>query len=809
MRWTLAEWRRDLRHAARALRRVPGYTAVAATTLALAIGAGAGLFSVVDTVLLDPLPYEEMDRLVAVAASAPGSDFPEEFGVSAEFYLQYKERSQLLEDVAVYNSFTSTLRVGDRVERVRMAVPTNSLYSTLGVRPLLGRLPTAADENGVVVISHQLWQSWFGGDPAVLGSTPDVSGEPRTVIGVMPPDFRFPNDGTLLWISNEVRAEGLRTGRYFWDLVARRKPDATPEALATELTALSCELPERFGGTPAYARLIAQHRAVVRPLQEELLGEYSRPLWVLLAAAAIVLLIACANVANLFLVRAESRQRDLALRRAIGAGRGQLVRLQLAEAVVVAGLAAILALGVAAVLLPLLIAAAPAGIPRLDEAGMRPATLLFTFLAALGSALACGLVPAWRASAPDLTRLREGGRGSTHRRRWARQVLVAGQTALALVLLIGSGLLLRSFEELQSVDPGYDTRDVFTFQMAPDRPALHDGPTYARFQLDFLDRLAALPGVRSVGLVENVPLNESPASDRAWAEGRESGAGDGTLISFTFAAGDYFGTMGIDLLGGRTFGVDDHLATPGNAVVSRTAAAQLWPGEDPLGRRFRLETEDAWMTVVGVVDDVLQDSFRDRPQPLVYLPLAGPTPESWTVSSPAYVVQTSRAETIAPEVRALVREVAPEAPMYRVFTLDGLARDSMVQLRFTLLLLAIGSSLALVLGAVGLYGVLSYVVAERAREIGVRMALGARKGQVRRMVVSQGARVVVVGIVVGLAVALASTRALGGLLYGVEPFDATIFLAMSVSMVLIGLLASYLPALRASRVDPALSLRGE
>jgi len=809
MPWTLQEWTRDLSHAARSLRRSPGFTLTAAGMLGLAIGAIAGLFTVVNTVLLDPLPFAHPNRLVHIAASAPGSDFPPEFGVAGEFYVQYREQARLLEDVSTYNSFTATLRTTDRVERIRMSWPTNSLFSTLGARPILGRLPVAEDEVRAVVLSYPLWQSWFGGDSAVIGRSYEVAGGSRTVIGVMGPEFAFPMDGTLLWISSEIRPEGIEPGRFGASLVARMAPGATPDAVARELTALARRLPERFGGSARYAQLIEQHRAVVRPLEDEILGAVARPLWVLLGASGIVLLIACANVANLFLVRGEGRQRDLAVRRAIGAARGQLIRLQMAEAVVLAVLAGACALVLALLALPVFLRAAPAGIPRLDQVDLSVTTLVFTVAVALISALACGAIPALRAAAPDLTRLRDGGRGSTRRRHWGRDALVVSQTALALVLLIGSGLLMRSFWQLRHVDPGYDTEDVFTFQIAPDRPELNDGPSFARFHFEFMERLRALPGVESVGLVENVPLNEGLATAPFLPEERAGDPEGGFRLQYTWAAGDYFSTMDLAVLAGRAFETSDHVPGLRAVVLSHSAAERLWPGQDPIGRRLQRQGLDAWATVVGVVEDAMQNSFRDTPQALVYLPLVGPTAESWAIASPAYVMKTPRAETIAPEVRALAREVAPEAPMYRAFTMAGLARDSMVQLSFTMLTLGIASGLALILGAVGLYGVLSYVVAERTREIGVRMALGARAEEVRRMVVRQGARVVTLGVAIGLAAAIASTRALGGLLYGVETLDAGTFAAMSGAMVLTGLLASYVPARRASNVDPIEALRSD
>ncbi len=807
MRWS--DWVRDCRHAVRALLRTPGFTLTAVATLALAIGVNAGMFSVINAVLIEPLPYAHADRLVNIVASAPGSDLPPEFGVSSEFYLQYKERSRLLEEVSTYNSFTSTLRVGDRVERIRMSAPTWTLFNTLGASPFIGRLPVAADEDRVVVISYALWQSWFGGDPSVLDHTYSVAGADRTIVGVMGPAFQFPNDGTLLWISTNIRAEGLVPGRFGNPLVARMAPGATPEAVARELTSLASELPARFGGSAAYARIIGQHRAVVRPLAEEMLGDVARSLWVLLAAVAIVLLIACANVANLFMVRAETQHRDFAVRRAIGAGRAQLLRLQMAEAVVIAAVAGVLAVALAYVTLPLVLRAAPAWIPRIGDVAITGRTLLFTLAVALVAAVACGMVPALRASAPDFTRLRAGGRGSTRQRRWGRDALVVAQTALALVLLIGSGLLLRSFWQLKQVNPGYSTTDLFTFQIAPEGPHLPDGPAYARFDLAFLDRLRALPGVESAGIVENMPLDEGTASGRVRPEGSETAAENGALIHATFTAGDYFKTMSIRVLAGRTFDANDHLSALPNVIVSRSAATLLWPGQDAIGRRLQRQGLTTWFTVVGMVDDVLQEDFRHRPDPLIYFPLVGPQPMSWMISSPAYVLKTARAETIAPDVRALVHEVAPEAPMYRIYTMAQLASRSMIQVSFTMVALGVAAALALALGAIGLYGVLSYVVAQRTREIGVRMALGAQSGQVRWMVVAEGTRVVGVGVAIGLIVAVASTRALGSLLFGVRALDAQTFAATSAAMVIVGALASYLPARRASRVDPVVSLRGE
>ena len=807
----IVHWTTDLRHAWRALRRTPGFLVTCVGTLALAIGAVAGMFSVVDSVLLQPLPFREPERLVAIGGTAPGSDLPQRFDLGYDFYLHYKESSKLLDGVFVFASGTSTLRTENRVERVGMTWPSNDMYATLGVTPQLGRLPRTEDGDGVVLISDELWSSWFGRDPKVIGKTYFVSDGMKQVIGVMPPDFRFPLERTMVWVATPVPLDEVRPGEFGAPIVARMKPGVTREQLAAELTTLSKQLPARFGGSPAYARIIAQHRAVVDDLRESIVGPTARTsLWVLLGAVSVVLLIACANVTNLFLVRAEGRRRDMAVRRAIGASRAQLVRLQLTEAFLVALPAGVLAVLLGAVALPLFLRAAPEGIPRLARAGTGPVTVAAAFGLVLLAALACGIVPAMRASSPDLTRLRDGGRGATRGRRWGRDLLVVGQTALALVLLIGSALLAQSFQKLRNVDPGYETKDIYTFQFAPDQPNLRDGPSLGRMHLNFMERLRALPGVTAVGVVNNLPLDEGTSSGRFLTDAMSADA-PGALLGMNFTGGDYFRVMGIDLLQGRTFTSDEAVTPNANVIVSRSAALKLWPNESPLGRQIRRAggSMTTPFTVVGVVDDVKQDDWREEGEAVIYLPLTGPTPTAWAMGSPAYAVKSSRASSLGPEVRELVRQIAPEAPVYREYTMEFLARRSMVQLSFTMLTLGVVSTLALVLGALGLYGVLSYVVAERTREIGVRMALGATTGVVLRQVVSDGAKVVLVGIAMGVGVALASTRFLSTLLYDVRAVDPTVFAAMSLMMLGVGMLASYMPARRASSVDPIESLRSD
>ncbi|MGH7639170.1 MAG: ADOP family duplicated permease [Gemmatimonadaceae bacterium] len=803
---------RDMKHAWRSLLRTPGFLVTSVVTLALAIGAVTGMFSVVNTVLIEPLPFPNADRLVAVSGTAPGSDLPERFGPGLEFYLHYKEQSKLHDGVFVFQGGTSTFRTDDRVERIPMSWPTIDMYATLGVRPALGRLPVPEDGDDVVVISDQLWTNWFGRDPSVIGKSYFVSDSMKQIVGIMPPDFAFPDEDTQLWVATSVNLEDVRPGNFGMAMIARMKDGVTTEQFASDLTRLSRELPGRFGGSPGYARIIAQHRALVDPVLERLVGPVLRTsLWVLLGAVAVVLLIACANVANLFLVRAEARRRDMAVRRAIGASRAQLVRLQMAEAFTIALVAGALAVVLARVTLPLFINAAPEEIPRLALAGLDLATIAAAFVLVIFTALACGIVPAMRASSPDLVRLREGGRGSTGGRHWGRDLLVVGQTALALVLLIGSALLVQSFNRLRNVDPGYEIENIYTFQFAPDQPGLRDGPSLGQMHLTFMDMLRALPGVQGVGVVNNLPLDEGTGGGRFLTDGMTA-EGGGALIDVNFTGGDYFRVMGIDLRAGRTFTNAEAITPNANVIVSKSVADKLWPGESAVGQRLRWVRPNNILipfTVVGVVDDVKQNDWREDSEAVMYLPLTGPEARAWGMGSPAYVVNSPRADQLQREVRELVRQIAPEAPVYREYTMEFLARRSMIQLSFTMLTLAVVSGLALLLGAIGLYGVLSYVVAERTREIGVRMALGATAGAVRRLVVSQGARVVLIGVALGIGAAFASTRLLGTLLYGVNAVDPLVFVGMSVMMLAVGMLASYMPARRASAVDPIESLRSD
>lgn len=796
----------------RSLRKTPAFTATGVLMVGLVMGLLSAIFSVVHTVLLQALPFAEPKALFYVSGTAPSSQFSGELGVSDEFLLHYQQRSKLLAQLASYQTFTNSVQLDQRVERLELASGSTDLFKALGTSPQLGRLPSTADTTDklVVVLSDHFWNQWFGRDPNVIGKTVIVFGEPREIIAVMPARFVFPRNNTELWLIRGVDVAEIsnQLGRFGSGLLVRSKAGVSKTQIQQELQTLVAELPGRFGGDAAYAELIGQYRVMVHSLSEQLLGPVAGPLWLMFASVALLLLIACANLAGLFQVRAEARQREMAVRYALGSGRGNLLALILAEALIIALAAAAFGLFLAALILPQLLQFAPSGVLRLDSAQIGPATIWASLGVALLVGLISGFYAALRASRPDLERLR-GGVGSYPAQQRFRQALVVGQTALALMLLIGAGLLMRTAIALNQVDPGFDARDVFTFQFAPDQKSQPDAKAWALFHQDFLQRLAALPGVQSVGLVDNVPLNEGTDTVRARTESMTVPLAEGAVLNVTVTAGDYFRSMGIPVLAGRVFDARDH-AGSGNIVLSKSAADKLWPGQDPIGKRLQREGVEQWATVIGVVGAVRQSNFWTEPEPLYYEPLTGPTPEtSWRITSPAYVIKSQRAEAIAADVRALIRSVAPSAPMYRQFTLEQLVQISMAHIRFTLATLATAAAMALVLGVIGLYSVLSYLVAQRTREIGLRMALGAPAPHVRRAIVWQGLRVVLLGAAIGVLLAAFASRALASLLYGVATLDSLTFIATTAGMLGFGALASYLPARRASLMSPMNALRSD
>jgi putative ABC transport system permease protein len=807
----LERWIRDFGHAARSLVRAPGFTLVVVMTLALAIGANAAIFSVVNAVLLEPLPFQHADRLVHISGSAPGTDQPPEFGVPDELYFEYRESAPGIEDIALYGTGSATTRVDAQVDQLFLTQATPSFFTTLGAQALHGRLPNDKDDNRVVVLSHWLWRTWFGSDPSVLNKSYTFANETRTIIGVMPPEFRFPDERVAFWMPMVLRAAQATPGGFGPSVIARMKPGTDRAALMAQLEPLARRVQQRLGGPAPYVRIMERHRPVVKPLREQLLGNISSALWILLGTVAIVFLIACANVASLFTVRAENRRRDLAVRRALGARRGDLVRSQVTEALLLAAAGGTAGALIAWAGVPLLVRAAPdavgggfggAPIPGLATAGLDLTALLFTAGISILAACAFGLLPAIRFSGARLGSIHQAGRGIVGGN-LTRDALVVVQTAAALVLLVGSALLMRSFWQLRNVDAGYNTDGIFTFQIAANRPDLNDRAAMSRFQYAFMDRLKGLPGVESVGYITTLPLDEGAGSQNITTPQLVASGTEAPLVRFAGAGGAYFQTMGIDLVKGRFFDrVEEERAMP-LVIVSEAAAQVLFPGQDPIGKQVRPAAGgQTWYSIIGVVEDILIDDLRRKaPEPMVYLPAVS--------SSPAYVIKSARADQLESEVRAVIREVIPTSPMYRIFTMKRLAANAMANLSFTMIMVSIAAVLALVLGAVGLYGVLSYRVTMRAQEIGVRMALGAEAKTVRRMFVWQGGRVALIGIVVGLLSAVGLTKYIQTLLFDVGRLDVPAFAVTAAVMFAVALLASYVPALRASRVDPLVALRAE
>ena len=809
----LEKWLRDFAHAARSLARAPGFSLIVIATLALPIGASTAIFSLVKVVLLDKLPYPHADRLVHIAATAPGTDQPPEFGVADELYFEYRESAPAIEDIGLYGTGAATTSADGRVDQLFLTQATPSFFSTMGAQVQYGRLPAETDNNTVVVLSHWLWQSWFNSDPAVIGRSYSFAGQSRQVIGVMKPEFRYPDERTAFWIPMAIRQAQVTPGGFGPRAVARLKPGTDRAALVAQLEPLARRVQQRLGGPAQYAKIMERHRPIVRPLRDAMVGAVSTALWILFGAVGIVFLIACANIASLFTVRAENRRLDLVVRRALGAGRGDLVRSQVTEAFLLALVGGAVGALIAWAAVPLLVRAAPSGvaggfggspIPGLSTAGLDLKGLAFAAGLSVAAACAFGLWPALRISGSRLGGIQQAGRGIVGRSTLARDILVAVQTASALVLLVGSALLVRSFWQLSNVDTGYQTRDIFTFQIAANRPDLQDRAAMSRFQYGFMDRLKAIPGVDSVGYITTLPLDEGAGSQNITTPAIVASGAEAPLIRTAGTGGAYFQTMGIELRRGRFFERVEEETGARNVLISQAAANMLFPSEDPLGKTVRPATgnPEQWYTIIGIVEDVLVDDIRRRtPDPMVYLPAVS--------GSPAYVMRSARAEKLEPEVRAVIRDVIPTSPMYRIFTMQRLADNAMANLSFTMLMVSIAAGLALILGAVGLYGVLSYAVTQRSREIGVRMALGASTNAVRWMFVRQGSVVALAGVVVGAIAAGLLTRYIQTLLFGVGRMDPLAFAGMSAVMLGVAMLASYIPARRASRVDPVVAQRAE
>jgi putative ABC transport system permease protein len=812
-------WRRlddlaqDVGYALRILRRAPGFTAVVVATFALGIGANTAVFSVVRSVVLRPLPFPDDERLAVVLMRGPMFNL-EDSPSSPPEYVAYRDQTRSWEHLAAFQVRSATVtETGSDAERVDVASATPNLFATLQIDPLVGRSFTSEEAregtDRVAVLSHAFWMSRYGGDPRAIGRTVRLDGVPRTIVGVMPPRFAFPASDVRLWVPLVFTPQDLeRRGNHNFSIVGRLRPGVTLAAAESELTTLVAHL-IRSG-----VRFHEWHPVYLRSLRTHIVGDVSRTLWVMLGAVVLVLAIACANVANLLLVRSEKRAREMSLRTALGAGRGRLLSQLLTESLVLAGAGGLAGLGLAFLGVGVLRAVAPTDLPRLDEISVDITVLAFTMVLTVGAGILFGLVPALHAGRGDLqSTLRDEGRVSTAARQPVRlrQLLVVSETVLAVVLLVAAGLLLQSFRRLMAVDPGWRADRVLTATVTIPSFSYPDANDVVDFYGALLPRIASLPGVSAAGAVSFAPLagtlGPTDIEVDGWVGGPDTPRPTAAIRAVTPG---YFAAMGIPLVAGRPFKAEDGTEAPLVAVVSEKLARDYWPGRSPLGGRIRRDGRDQrFAQIVGVVPDVRQERLeRTTLWGTLYL-LHAQTPYTWspirsmTLTVRCVIEPTSLVGAIRREVHAL----DPSVPLYRVRTMEDAVADHTATRRFAMHLQLLFALVALALSAVGLYGVLAFSVARRTGEIGIRMALGATSVEIRRMVVRQGMRLVVIALGIGVISALAAGRLLASLLFGVSPRDPVTYVVVLGMLTAVALLACWIPARRASSVAPAEALR--
>ena len=807
-----------VRPAWRSLLRAPSFTITAVITLALGVGAAVAIFALVNGVLLRALPYGNPDRLVAVWHDMPGVSIHKGNQTRATYYT-YRKFARSLAGIGVYQSGAvnvSDPRGGSEPQRITAAWLTQSVIPVLMVAPLKGRNFTEAEDlpNGprVVVISEGLWRTRLGADPAVIGRTLEVNGRTHEIVGVMPERFRFPTATTQLWLPLQLDASAQFSGGFNYGAVARLKPGVTVDAANRDLAAVLpriVEISPNLAPGVSTAMLLeqAKPRPFVVPLKNDITGGVAKTLWIVAAAAGLVLFVACANVTNLVLVRADARQRETAVREALGAGRGRVLAHFFSESAVITTLAGAAGIAAAALAIRLLVSVGPAEIPRLAEVRIDPTTVAFAVAASLLIAFLCSIVPALRLGAVPLVQaLREGGRGGTagKAQQRVRGALVAAQIAFALVALASSGLLMRTFQRLNAVRPGFNPDGVATFWMSLPRARYPNDAVVVRFYTTLLDRVRALPGVRGAGIASRLPLETNGMSqDPFYPEGDASYQNKiPPLQLYTTVDGEYFRTMGIPLVAGRTFGSLDAQRSD-EAIISQATAYQFFgdsTGRSVIGKRFREDPSAPWHTIIGVVGSTRDTALAAAPSMAVY--------SSGAQNTMALAVRTAGdASAIIPTVTRTVRELDPSLPLFDVRPMTAVFRASMAQLSFTILVLGAAAVVTLALGTIGLYGLMAYVVTLSMREMGVRLALGATPRSVVAMLTRQGVLLAGVGIGVGLVLFAAVTRFLRTLLFGVAPSDPLTLAVTSLILIAIAALASWIPARRTSRLDPVDVLR--
>lgn len=804
------------------------FTAVAVLTLAVGIGSNAAIFSVVNGVLLKPLPFEDPESLVGIWHAAPGLGF-DEVNQSPALHFTYAAESRTFESVGMWDNGSASVTGLEEPEQVEAMWVTYQTLPMLGVNPQIGRTFTAEEDSPdgtqTALLSHSYWQDRFGSDPSVIGQTVLVNGVSREIIGIMPNDFRFLRYDPALYLPFRFDQGEVFMGNFSYQAIGRLSPGATVEQANADVERMVPIAIERFPGGLTLGMLQeARFAGLVRPLKTDVVGDVGSVLWVLLGTVAIILLIACANVANLFIVRAEGRHREIAVRTAMGAGRRHVTGQLLMESVVLGVIGGIAGLLLAFGGLELLVALGPDSLPRLHEIGLDPIVLVFTVCLSIGSGLVFGLFPALQYGRPNLAgALKEGGRGGSagKDRHLARNGLVVAQMSLALILLAGSGLMIRSFQALSAVDPGFDDPEsALTFRVSIPTAEIEDAEQVALTHRELLRQVATIPGVASAAISSSVTMDGWDSNDAVNVEEFPiEGDQLPPIRRFKYVGEGYHEVMGNELLAGRAITwaeIDDRAPV---VVVTSDFVSDYWdtPAE-AIGKRISQYAgdlgESQWMEIVGVVGPIQDDGMSQASVPTVFWPQIVENwfgEEHYSPRSMAYVIRAEVGDpnSLLPQVRAAVWAVNPSLPLSRVATLDDFITESMARTSFTLIMLAIAAGVALFLGAVGVYGVISYVVAQRTREIGVRMALGAEQSDVRRMVLRQGASLAAVGVLVGLVAAAGVTRLMASLLFGVQPIDIPTFASVAVALSAIALLASWLPARRASTVDPVVALRFE
>jgi predicted permease len=822
-------WLRDFRFAFRALSRRPLFTGVVVLVLSLGIGATTAIFTLLDAIVLSPLPFDEADRLVVLGHSAPNVG-EGDVGQCAAWHFTYEDENRVFEDLGMYGSGAPTVIGVGEPEAVPALYVTSGVFRALRMTPVLGRIFTPEDEEpggpGLVILSHRYWQTQFGGDPDVLGRTIEVSGLTREIVGVMPPTLVSLGPDPSLIIPLRYDRSTLFVGNVGFNSVVRLRDGVTMEGAVADMARMLPLAFEKFPGGPVIASAReAETIPSVRPLKTVLVGSVSNLLWVLLGGVAIVLLIACANVANLCLVRADGKNVEMAVRAAMGAGHRRIVWEYLKESLLLGVLGGAGGLVMALAGLRILVATAPVQLPRLQEVTLDPTVLLFTLTVAVGAGLFFGMFPALRQGRSGLVdALKQGGPsgikgGDRHR---VQNTLAVSQVALALLLLLASGLMLRSSQALKNVDPGFQQpADVLTlgvFITGNESPNAEDR---AHVQEQIARRLGEVPGVTSVGMATAIPMAGGNNINPLYVEGiTTAGEALPQTRRHNYIGAGYLETLQIPLRAGRSFTWQDiHNRIPA-ALVSENLAREYWgSAEEAMGKKVSVRPDPVrWYEIIGVVADVRDDGVDADPVPMVYWPQVtlafwqgSPADQAMVWSGAGYAIRSDRVGTpgFLEQVREAVWEVNPNLPVRNPRTLDGILAASMARTSFTFVLMGIAAGVALLLGLIGVYGVITYAVSQRHREMGMRIALGAHSHDVTRMVLRQGVVLALIGLPIGLAMAVGLTRLMSGMLYGVSALDPVTFVVVPVGLLLVTLLASYVPARRAARIDPMAALRAE